>query len=419
MYELTEPQKMIQQMLRQYVENNIKPHVEAMEDDESLDMFDKAREMYRMTGAGKMAQKGLEKLAKKRDENADAAAGGGLAKAMGESEDGEASPTDDPMMSMLMSKELCRISPGFAMSFGVSLALAAGAVVSKGTGRQIREFAIPIMTMEKIGAWCLTEPAAGSDAFGMMETVATKTDDGYLLNGQKTFITNGPVADLFVVYAKLDDGSGKSLKEMAVHTFILERGMPGFSIGEPFDKMGMRESRTSELFFSDVKLEKKHLLGEKEDTAGRKGAKDSLGNERSGVPSMCWGIIERCYEESLKLANELEENGVPLAQTQSVQFNIYKMYMILKNTENIVFKTAYMQKKGIVDISFVNAAKAYTSESAVEVANMALKMFGEYGTQRTYAFEKMFRDAKLLELGAGTTVINLMTAARNELGLLK
>ncbi len=420
MFELTEPQKMIQQMLRQYIDENIKPHVEAMEDDESLDMFDKAREMYRMTGAGMMAQKGLEKLAKKRDENAEADAGGGLAKALGEGEEGQASPTDDPMMSMLMSKELCRVSPGFAMSFGVSLALAAGAIVSKGTGRQIREFAIPIMTMEKVGAWCLTEPGAGSDAFGMMESVAAKDGQGgYILNGQKTFITNGPVADLFVVYAKLDDGSGMNLKDMPVHTFILERDMPGFSIGEPFDKMGMKESRTSELFFSDVKLEKKHLLGEVENTAGRKGAKDSLGNERSGVPSMCWGIIERCYDESLALAKELTENGMPLAERQSVQFDIYEMYMKLKNVENIVLRTAYMQKKGIVDISYVNAAKAYSSQAAVEVAHQALKMFGEYGTKRAFAFEKMFRDAKLLELGAGTTVINLLTAARNELGLLK
>jgi alkylation response protein AidB-like acyl-CoA dehydrogenase len=416
MYELSEPHKMIQKMLRDYAEKNILPKVQAMENDETLDMFAEARKMYQMLGAGNLARPGLEKLAKRRDEGAEEKGGSGLSKLMGDDGVG-ATAAGDPMIGMLMSKELCRVSPGFAMSFGVSLMLAGGAIIAKGSGRQIREYGIPIMTMEKIGAWCLTEPGAGSDAFGMMQTTATRDGNGgYLLNGNKTFITNGPVADIFVVYAKLDEGSPQ--EKRPVNTFILERGMEGFAIGEPFDKMGMRESRTSELFFNNVKLEKKHLVSEKETLGGREGAKESLGNERSGVPSMCWGIIERCYEEALKLAKELEIAGIPAARYQAVQQTVYEMYMRLKNVENIVFRMAWLQKNNKRDISFINASKAYTSLTAGEVAHMAMELFGEFGSSRKFAFEKMFRDVKLLELGAGTTVINMLTAARNELGLI-
>ncbi|MCP4682279.1 MAG: acyl-CoA/acyl-ACP dehydrogenase, partial [Desulfobacterales bacterium] len=366
---------------------------------------------------GAMAKKGLEKVAKKREEG-EGSSGAGFGDLMGAGEGEDGAAGTDPMMMMIMMKELCRVSPGFAMSFGVSMALAGGAIVSKGSARQIREYAIPIMALEKIGAWCLTEPGAGSDAFGMMETTVSRDGDGYIMNGQKTFITNGPVADTFVVYAKLDDGKTPE-KDRQVLTFIVEKGMEGFTIGEPFDKMGMRESRTSEIFFNNVKLEKKNLMGETEGEGGRKATKDSLGNERSGVPGMCWGIIERCYDEVVELAKELEENGIPMAESQSIQMQIYEMYMDLKNVEGLVFRTIWQQSNGIRDITFINAAKAYASQTAVKVANNALQLFGEYGTKRKFAFEKMFRDCKLLELGAGTTVINMLTAARNELGLIK
>ncbi len=418
MFEFTETQKAIEKMARQYIEQNIKPYILELEEDESKDMFDLARKMFGMFGAGKMAKKGLEKLAKKKEENEAAQAGGkgGLADFMS---GGDENAAMDPMMMMIMMKELCRVSPGFAMSFGVSMALAGGAVTGKGSANQIRKYGIPVMSLEKVGAWCLTEPGAGSDAFGMMQTTVTRDGDGYILNGNKTFITNAPVADFFIVYAKLDEGDGTPERDRQVLTFILDRGMEGFSIGEPFDKMGMRESRTSEIFFNNVKLGKENLLGEKENKEGRKNTKESLGNERSGVPAMCWGIIERCYDEVVALAKELTENGQPMAEQQHIQMQIYDMFMDLKNVEALVFRTIHQQKEGIRDITFINAAKAYASQTAVKVANNALQIFGEYGTKREYAFEKMFRDCKLLELGAGTTVINMLTAARNELGLIK
>jgi alkylation response protein AidB-like acyl-CoA dehydrogenase len=180
----------------------------------------------------------------------------------------------------------------------------------------------------------------------------------------------------------------------------------------------MKDSPTAEVFMDDVYVEKKHLLGETESTEGRKATKESLGNERSGVPAMCWGIIERCYEECVKYAKERVQFGRPIAEFQAIQLKIADMYIHLKNVENIVFRTAWMQKHGIRDISFINASKVYTSTAAVHVANTAIQIFGGYGYMREYPVEKMFRDAKLLELGAGTTDINALTAARNELQLL-
>lgn len=407
---------MIQEMMRQYCQKEIQPHVEAMEDGE-LPMFDLARKMFKMLGVGAMAKPALEKLAKKREEGESSKVD--ITQLMaGMDDDAGGGMGNDPMMMMIMVKELSRVSPGFAMSFGVSMGLAGGAIVGKGTARQIREFGIPVMTLDKIGAWCLTEPGAGSDAFGSMKSKAKPDGNGgYIINGTKTFITNGPVADVFVVYAKLDTGGDPA--DRPVHTFILERGMEGLSTGTPFHKMGMKESPTSEVFMEDVKLEKKHLLGESEEKGGRQATKESLGNERSGVPAICWGIIERCYEESIKYANERVQFGRPIAEFQATQLKIYRMYMHYKNVENIVFRTAYMQKKGIRDASFINACKAYTSMAAVEVANEALQIFGGYGYMREYPIEKMYRDAKLLELGAGTTDINMLTCARNELGLIR
>ncbi|MFO8058583.1 MAG: acyl-CoA dehydrogenase family protein [bacterium] len=416
MFQLTEPQKMIQQMLRQYVTKEIKPQVEAMEDGE-VSCFEVARKFYKTMGGPSMIKPALEKVAKKREEG-DQASSDLTSLMAGESEDEAGAMGGDPMMMFLIVKELSRVSPGLAMSFGVSAGLAGGAIISKGTARQVREYGIPLMTLEKIGSWCLTEPGAGSDAFGSMKTKAREDGKGgFVINGTKTFITNAPVADLFITYAKVDSGEGSS-SEMPVHTFILERDMEGLTIGKPFHKMGMKDSLTAEVFMDDVKLDTIHVMGESVQKGGRQATKESLGNERSGVPAMCWGIIERCYEESVAYARERIQFGKSIAEFQATQLKIYRMYMHLMNIENMVYRMAWMQKNGVRDVSYINGCKAYSSMAAVEVTNEALQIFGGYGYMREYPIEKLYRDAKLLELGAGTTDINMMTCARNELGLI-
>ena len=411
MFELTEPQRMMQDMVRQWCDRELRPRLAQLESGELLP-YDLMRDLVRQFGLAEVARASLEKRVRKLREGGAEANGGGLGDLLGDADAGGG----DPMMFALLAKELCRCSPGFASSWGVSLALAGGAIIGKGTAEQIERYGIPVATLEKIGSWCLTEPGAGSDAFGSMQTTARPDGDDYVLTGQKTFITNGPYADVFVVYAKVDRGQPRA--EMAVNTFILERGMPGFAQGKPFRKMGMRDSPTGELFFDGVRVPKANLLGGREKSAeGRADTKESLGNERSGLPAMAWGIIEECYERSLAYVKERRQFGRAIGEFQAVQLDLADMYVKLKNVENIAFRTAWMQKQGVRDVAFVNASKAYCSQMAVDVALKAIQLHGGNGYMEEFHIEKLARDAKLLELGAGTTHINYLTAARALLGL--
>jgi len=411
MFELTEPQRMMQDMVRQWCDRELRPRLAQLESGELLP-YDLMRDLVRQFGLAEVARASLEKRVRKLREGGAEANGGGLGDLLGDADAGGG----DPMMFALLAKELCRCSPGFASSWGVSLALAGGAIIGKGTAEQIERYGIPVATLEKIGSWCLTEPGAGSDAFGSMQTTARPDGDDYVLTGQKTFITNGPYADVFVVYAKVDRGQPRA--EMAVNTFILERGMPGFAQGKPFRKMGMRDSPTGELFFDGVRVPKANLLGGREKSAeGRADTKESLGNERSGLPAMAWGIIEECYERSLAYVKERRQFGRAIGEFQAVQLDLADMYVKLKNVENIAFRTAWMQKQGVRDVAFVNASKAYCSQMAVDVALKAIQLHGGNGYMEAFHIEKLARHAKLLELGAGTTHINYLTAARALLGL--
>jgi alkylation response protein AidB-like acyl-CoA dehydrogenase len=410
-FELSEQARMVQSVVRQWCEKTLAPRIPALEAGEEMP-WELMRQFVRSFGLDQMSAAGVKKrIARLREARTDGDGGPGSGEDLGSAAGG------DPMLMMTVVKELSRVSPGFAMGFGVSLGLAGGALLAKGTADQLERWALPVVTMEKIGSWCLTEPGAGSDAFGSMKTTATPVDagDAYVLRGGKTFITNGPGADVFVVYARIDRGQPRA--EQAVATFVLERGMPGFTQGKPFKKMGMRDSPTCELFFDDVRVPAAHLLGGKESAAGRQDVKDSLGNERSGIPAMAWGIIERCYEATKAYVLERQQFGRPIGEFQAVQLKIADMYLKLKNVENMVFRLAWMQEKKLKDPAFVNASKAYCSQACVDVALTAIQCHGGYGYMEEFHLEKLARDAKLLELGAGTTDINLLTAARQELGL--
>jgi len=392
---------MVQQMVRQWCERTLLPRIPALEAGDEQP-FPLMKQLVKAFGLDQMAAAGVRKRIARLREGGDAPRedllGGG----------GEM----DPMMGFVLVKELSRVSPGFAMGWGVSLGLAGGAIVGKGTADQLERWGLPVVTMDKIASWCLTEPGAGSDAFGSMATTARPDGDGYVLAGQKTFITNGPGADVFVVYAKIDRGG-----DAGVGTFIVERGMPGFTQGKPMKKMGMRDSPTCALFFDDVRVPAANLLGGRERPAGRRDVKDSLGTERSGVPAMAWGIIEKCYEQTKKYVVDRRQFDRAIGEFQAVQLKIADMYVKLKNVENIVYRLAWMQKNKVDDMAFVNASKAFCSTTAVDVALTAIQCHGGYGYMEEFHIEKLARDSKLLELGAGTTDINLLAAARQELGI--
>jgi len=192
---------------------------------------------------------------------------------------------------MLPIIEICRYSPGLVTAMGVSMGLTASAIMSKGTIAQKKRWARDILTMDKIGAWAITEPGSGSDAFGSMKATARRDGDGYVLNGSKTFITNGPYADTIVFICKLAEaGEGKNQK---VVSFVLDRGTPGLTATKPLRKMGLHGSPTGELFLEDVRVPRDRLIGETEETPSRAGAKDTFTAERTGVAAMALGIIEQ------------------------------------------------------------------------------------------------------------------------------
>jgi hypothetical protein len=323
---------------------------------------------------------------------------------------GEFGETMDPLLIFVVAKELCRVSPSFALSLGAHMGLCGQTILSKGTSDQIERYALPIFSFEKLGCWALTEPEAGSDAFSLT-TTAVPDGDFYVLNGSKTFITNAPCADVFVVYAKIDREGAKTDKRM-IYPFVIERGTEGLSVGKPMHKMGMQGSPTGEIFLNDVRVHRDQLLGKKEKT-GRAQAQETLTSEREEAAAMAWGIIERCLEESLKYAVERKQFGMRLIEFQLVQEKIARMYVHLENVKNLAFKQAWAMREGRSNVRDACAAKYYAAAAAVEVGMEAIQLMGGYGYMYEQQVERLTRDAKLLMIGGGTSEIQLLNIAKD------
>jgi alkylation response protein AidB-like acyl-CoA dehydrogenase len=307
--------------------------------------------------------------------------------------------------------ELCRCSPGLVTAMGVSVGLAANTIMSKGTDAQKERWALPLLTFEKVGAWAITEPDSGSDAFGRMQSTAKRDGDEYILNGSKTFITNGPYADTTVFICKLDEGNPP--EERKILSFVLDRGMEGFEQTKPMRKMGMHSSPTGMLFLDDVRVGKDRLLGETEDVPYREGAKQAFSIERTGVAAMSLGIIERCLELCIDYAKETVRFGKPIGDHQLVQEKIARMEVHRLNTENLVFRTIEKAAAGApMDLTEASAMKLYTARAAMEVALEAVQLFGGNGYMAEFEVEQLARDAKVLQIYAGTDEIQISQIAR-------
>jgi len=300
----------------------------------------------------------------------------------------------------LITIELGRVCPGFALSMGASLELAGYAISYAGNREQVERWAIPIYRGEKIGAWGLTEPEAGSDVQSMKST-ARFNGGHYIINGQKTFISNAPYADIMVVYAKAP---------MGITAFVLERGMEGLSTSEPFEKMGHRASPTGAIYMEDVKVPESHRLGD--EGKGFWYALNNLNHERAATPSLQIGIMERCIEEATRFAQERVQFGKPIIRFQGIQFLLARMWTKLIASFSMLFTLGEMEDKGL-DISAVaSAAKLYSTEASTEVALDAIQIMGGYGYMKEYKVERFMRDSKLMEIGAGTNQIQMVIMAR-------
>jgi alkylation response protein AidB-like acyl-CoA dehydrogenase len=404
MYEWSDEQLAIRDAVRRFVEDEVKPNVEELEHGETPP-YDIIRKLYRTFGLDAMAREATKKAIERKTNGTTAperAEGGGGGAAL----------------MLIPIIELCHYCPGIVTALGVSTGLAGGTIMKSGTPAQMERWGLDLMTVDKVGAWAITEPDSGSDALGGMKSTAVRDGDEYILNGNKTFITNGPFADTIVFYAKLDDGSDIPLRQRPVLTFILDSGMPGLEQSKPFRKMGLHSSPTGEVFLTDVRVGKDRLLGESEGTPGgnegRESAKGNFVTERAGVAAMSLGLIEECLKLSVQYAKDRMLWQRPISEFQLIQLKLAKMEIARLNVENLVFRHVEMSSAGkSLTLAEASAMKLYSAQAASEVAMEAVQLFGGNGYMSEFRVEQLARDAKVFQIYAGTDEIQVTHIARD------
>lgn len=405
MFRFSQEHEMVRGIVRKWAESKLAPKVDAFEAGEPP--YELMRDLANTFGLPGMVRAAFDKMEQRAKQ--------------GSTEGGDKTPKlaalGDPALSAILSIELSRVCPGFMLAFGASMGLAGGAIAGKGTFEQKKRWALPILTWEKIGAWGMTEPGAGSDAFRSMRTTAVPKDGGYVLNGQKTFITNAPYADILVIYAKIDRGDDTPLAERPIQAFIVERGDQGLSTSKPMRKMGMHSSPTGEVFLEDCFVPADRLLGLQEQAVGRASGKDVFHSERTGMAPMCVGIIERCLEIATEYAKQRVTWGRRIADYQLVQEKLARMFMHLQNCQNLMFKQLALAAEGrTMTAAEASATKLYCARAATECAMEAVQLLGGNGYMQEYRVEMLARDAKLLQIGGGTDEIQIINIARHLLG---
>jgi len=318
----------------------------------------------------------------------------------------------DAMAEGLIAEQLSRICPALTLSTFAHSNLCLGNIY-KNANEALKEKYLPgLISGEKIGCLGLTEPGAGSDALGGMRTRAEKKGDKYILNGSKTFITNGSIADVIMVYVK----TAPELGPKGISAFVLEKDAPGFSVSRKIRKAGMRGSPTAELVFDNCEVPAENLLGELNQGVGI--VTGGLDCERALIAFMALGMAHQALEYSLQYAQERQQFGKPIGQFQLIQGKLADMYTQLEAARALVYQTmAEMQGvtrggKGTLTTRKAAAAVLFAAEMASKVCNEAVQIHGGYGYCLEFPVQKLWRDAKLLEIGAGTSEIRRMIIAR-------
>jgi alkylation response protein AidB-like acyl-CoA dehydrogenase len=412
MIEWSEVDLAVRDAVRQFVDKEIRPHLDELESGE-LEPYPLVRKLFSTFGIDSMARESLDKrLARMRAGESTVGRSGGGMFGGGSAEAG---------MGFVVISELCRVSMGIVTGLGVSLGLTVPTIAGRGTLAQQERWLPGLVTYEKVGAWAITEPDSGSDAFGGMTSSVVRDGSGngdYILNGHKTFITNGPDADVVVVYAKLDEGDpALDKRDRKVLTFVLDRGMEGFEQSKPFRKMGIHSSRTGELFFSNVRLGRDRLLGEVEDAdgadQGRDSARSNFSAERIAVAAMALGVIEECLRLSVDYARTRTLWGKEIGQFQLIQLKLANMEVARMNVRNILFRVIEAAQTGAsISLAEASAIKYYCSQAATDVAMEAVQLFGGNGYMTEYRVEQLARDAKSLMIYAGSNEVQITHVAR-------
>ncbi len=403
MFEWNETHQAVRDAVRRFVESEIRPHIDALEHGDTPP-YEVLRKFVATFGVRDMALAQFEKQIAREKERVE---GGG--------EPSEKSPRGmDAGMRAVTVVELSKCSPGMVTAMGVSMGLTAGAIMSRGTTRQKERWARDLLTLDKIGAWAITEPGSGSDAFGGMKSTARRDGNGgYVLNGSKTFITNGPYADTIVFICKLDDGETPP-EHRKVLSFVLDRGTPGLVQSKPLRKMGMHSSPTGELFLDDVRVEADRLIGETEDAPARAAVKETFTAERTGVAAMALGIVEQCLALSTEYAKTRVQFGKAIGEFQLIQLKLAKMEVARLNIQNLVFRQIEMAGMGkSMNLAEASACKLYVAQATMDVCLEAVQLFGGNGYMAEYRVEQLCRDAKVLQIYGGTDEIQVSQIARS------
>ena len=315
----------------------------------------------------------------------------------------------DVLSYAIAVEELARVDAGAGVILSAHVSLGSWPIFAYGTEEQKQKYLVPLARGEKIGAFGLTEPNAGSDAGGT-ETTAVDRGDHYVLNGGKIFITNAPKADTYVVFAVTTPDIGTR----GISAFIVEKGWKGFEFGDHYDKMGIRSSTTAELIFNDVKVPKENLLGREGD--GFKIAMATLDGGRIGIAAQALGIAQGAYESAVEYAKERVQFGKPIGFQQAISFKLADMATKLRCARLLVYSAADLKERHEPYGMESAMAKQYASDIALEVTNDALQIYGGTGYLKGMDVERMYRDAKITTIYEGTNEIQRVVIASHILG---
>lgn len=369
-FTLTKEQELVRQMVRDFAVNEVKPIAAEID----------VTERFPMENVKKMGELGM----------------------MGipfPTEFGGAS--GDVLSYILAVEELSKVCATTGVILSAHTSLCASLINENGTPEQKEKYLRDLCTGNKIGAFGLTEPGAGTDAAGQ-QTTAVLDGDNYILNGSKIFITNGGVADTFIVFAMTDKSKGTK----GISAFIVEKGFPGFSIGKKEDKLGIRASSTTELIFENCVVPKENLIGREGKGFGI--AMKTLDGGRIGIAAQALGIAEGALDEAIKYMKERKQFGRPIAAFQGLQWMVAEMSTKIEAARFLVYKAAWLKENKQPYSIDAARAKLYAAEVAMDVTTKAVQLFGGYGYTKEYPVERMMRDAKITEIYEGTSEVQKM-----------
>jgi alkylation response protein AidB-like acyl-CoA dehydrogenase len=373
-FELSADQRLLQKTVRDFAERELKPHSRAWDEAQQF-----PREIFTRLG-----ELGL------------------LAVVFPEEYGGSGMSTVD---YTIVIEELSRVDAGVALSTAAHNSLSSGHIFLAGSEAQKKKYLPKLATGEFVGAWGLTENSAGSDAGGT-KTVAVKDGDSWILNGSKTFITNGSFAEVAVVMAVTDKTKGKK----GISAFVVEKGTSGFRPGKKEDKLGVRSSDTSELVFEDCRIPGSNLLGEP--GMGYVDTLKILDRGRIGIAAFSIGIAQGAFEAALAYAKGRRQFNQAIAEFQGVQFKLSEMAVKIEGARLLARRAAALRDAGREHKTESAMAKLYASEIAVEVALEAIQIHGGYGFVKDYPVERALRDSKLGTIGEGTSEVQKLVIAR-------